>query len=132
MHPTDQFERFRELAEDRGWGAEEIAARFGVTADVVKHRMRLGGPRLLQVYRDGELTLDQLMVFAITDDHALQEHVYENLSYNRDQSIIRRDLTKMNVAATDRCAFFVGAQAYTESGQQHHPRPVHRGSRRFL
>ncbi len=118
LHPADQFERFRELSEDRGWGAEEIAARFGVTVHVVKQRMRLGAvsPKLLQVYRDGELTLDQLMAFAITDDHARQEHVYENLSYNRDPSIIRRDLTKMNVAATDRCAVFVGAQAYTEAG----------------
>ncbi len=26
MHPADQFERFRELAERKGWGAEEIAA----------------------------------------------------------------------------------------------------------
>ncbi|MFJ6327629.1 MULTISPECIES: ParB/RepB/Spo0J family partition protein [unclassified Rhizobium] len=118
LHPADQYERFRELSEDRGWGAEEIAARFGVTAHVVKQRMRLGAvsPKLLQVYRDGELTLDQLMAFAITDDHARQEHVYENLSYNRDPSIIRRDLTKMNVAATDRCAVFVGAQAYAEAG----------------
>ncbi len=118
LHPADQFERFRELSEDRGWGAEEIAARFGMTAHVVKQRMRLGAvsPKLLQVYRDGELTLDQLMAFAITDDHARQEHVYENLSYNHDPSIIRRDLTKMNVAATDRCAVFVGAQAYTEAG----------------
>lgn len=118
LHPADQYERFRELSEDRGWGAEEIAARFGVTAHVVKQRMRLGAvsPKLLQVYRDGELTLDQLMAFAITDDHAWQEHVYENLSYNRDPSIIRRDLTKMNVAATDRCAVFVGAQAYAEAG----------------
>ncbi len=41
LHPADQFERFRELSEDRGWGAEEIAARFGVTAHVVKQRMRL-------------------------------------------------------------------------------------------
>lgn len=118
LHPADQFERFRELSEDRGWGAEEIAARFGVTAHVVKQRMRLGAvsPKLLQVYRDGDLTLDQLMAFAITDDHARQEHVYENLSYNRDPSIIRLDLTKMNVPATDRCAVFVGARAYTEAG----------------
>ena len=118
LHPADQFERFRELSEDRGWGAEEIAARFGVTAHVVKQRMRLGAvsPKLLQVYRDGDLTLDQLMAFAITDDHARQEHIFENLSYNRDPSIIRRDLTKMNVPATDRCAVFVGAQAYTEAG----------------
>ncbi|MBZ9791669.1 ParB/RepB/Spo0J family partition protein [Rhizobium sp. 3T7] len=118
LHPADQFERFRELSENRGWGAEEIAARFGVTAHVVKQRMRLGAvsPKLLQVYRDGGLTLDQLMAFAITDDHTRQEYVYENLSYNRDPSIIRRDLTKMNVVATDRCAVFVGAQAYTEAG----------------
>ena len=70
----------------------------------------------MQVYRDGELTLDQLMAFAITDDHGRQEHVFENLSYNRDPSIIRRDLTKTNVAATERRAIFVGAQAYTEAG----------------
>jgi ParB family chromosome partitioning protein len=118
LHPADQFERFRELSEDRGWGAEEIAARFGVTAHVVKQRMRLGAvsPTLMQVYRDGGLTLDQLMAFAITDDHARQDQVYENLSYNRDPFIIRRDLTKMNVAATDRCAVFVGAQTYAEAG----------------
>ncbi|WP_343162582.1 ParB/RepB/Spo0J family partition protein, partial [Stenotrophomonas maltophilia] len=68
LHPADQFERFRELSEDRGWGAEEIAARFGVTTHVVKQRMRLGAvsPKLMQVYRDGDLTLDQLMAFAIT------------------------------------------------------------------
>jgi len=118
LHPADEFERFRELAEDRGWGAEEIAARFGVTAHVVKQRLRLGAvsPKLLQVYRDGELTLDQLMAFAITEDHARQEQVYANLSWNRDPSTIRRDLTKTNVAATDRRAVFVGAEAYTEAG----------------
>lgn len=118
MHPADQFERFRELAERKGWGAEEIAARFGVTAHVVRQRLRLGAvsPRLIQVYRDGDLSLDQLMAFAIVEDHARQEQVYDNLSYNRDPSLIRRDLTRMNVAATDRRAVFVGPEAYTEAG----------------
>ncbi|MGV0876463.1 ParB/RepB/Spo0J family partition protein [Martelella sp. FLE1502] len=118
LHPADQFERFRELAETRGWGAEEIAARFGVTAHVVKQRLRLGAisPILMQVYRDGDLTLDQLMAFAITEDHARQEQVYENLSYNREPWIIRRDLTASNVAATDRRAILVGAEAYAEAG----------------
>ncbi|MGV6874817.1 ParB/RepB/Spo0J family partition protein [Pseudochelatococcus sp. B33] len=118
MHPADQFEAFRELAEQHGWGAEDIAARFGVTAHVVKQRLRLGAvsPKLLQVYRDGGLNLDQLTAFAITEDHARQERVYENLSYNRDPWIIRRDLTKGNVPATDRRAIFVGAEAYTEAG----------------
>ncbi|MFI0847730.1 ParB/RepB/Spo0J family partition protein [Mesorhizobium sp. IMUNJ 23232] len=118
MHPADQYEAFRELAEACGWGAEEIAARFGVTAHVVRQRMRLGAvsPRLMQVYRDGGLSLDQLMAFAITEDHARQEQVYDGLGYNREPWIIRRDLTKTHVAATDRRAIFVGVEAYTEAG----------------
>ncbi len=118
MHPADQFEAFRELADTRGWGAEEIAARFGVTAHVVKQRLRLGAvsPKLMQVYRDGGLTLDQLMAFALTEDHARQEQVYESLSYNRDPSFIRRELMQANVPASDRRAIFIGAEAYSEAG----------------
>ncbi|TPK95290.1 MULTISPECIES: ParB/RepB/Spo0J family partition protein [unclassified Mesorhizobium] len=118
MHPADQFEAFRRLNEERGWGAEEIAARFGVTAHVVRQRLRLGAvsPKLMQVYRDGDVTLDQLMAFAITDDHARQEQVFENLTYNRDPYIIRRELTRTHVAAGDRRAAFIGAEAYIDAG----------------
>lgn len=118
MHPADEFEAFGKLADERGLGAEEIAARFGVTAHVVRQRLRLGAvsPRLMQLYRDGELALEQLMAFAITDDHARQEAVYERLSYDRDASTIRRLLTEIHIAATDRRARFVGLEAYTEAG----------------
>ncbi|RVD31751.1 ParB/RepB/Spo0J family partition protein [Mesorhizobium sp. M4B.F.Ca.ET.017.02.2.1] len=118
MHPADQFEAFRRLNEENGWGAEEIAARFGVTPHVVRQRLRLGSvsPKLVQVYRDGDLTLDQLMAFAITEDHARQEQVYEHLTYNREPYIIRRELTRTHVAATDRRAMFIGAEAYVEAG----------------
>ncbi|MCK1464860.1 ParB N-terminal domain-containing protein [Bradyrhizobium sp. 2] len=118
MHPADQFEAFKKLAEERGFGAEEIAARFGVTPHVVRQRLRLGAvsPKLMESYRNGDLALDQLMAFAITEDHARQEAVYERLSYNRDASTIRRLLTETHVAATDRRAIFVGAEAYTEAG----------------
>ncbi|WP_035982180.1 ParB/RepB/Spo0J family partition protein, partial [Bradyrhizobium sp. STM 3843] len=118
MHPADQFEAFRKLAEERGFGAEEIAARFGVTPHVVRQRLRLGtvSPRLIQLYRDGELTLEQLMAFAITDDQSRQESVYERLSYDRDASAIRRLLTETHVAATDRRARFVGLEAYIDAG----------------
>lgn len=118
MHPADQFEAFRELAENRGWGAEEIAARFGVTAHVVKQRLRLGAvsPKLMQVYRDGGLNLDQLMAFAMTDDHARQEQVYDGLGYNREAYIIRRELIRFHVPANDRKAIFIGADAYVDAG----------------
>jgi ParB family chromosome partitioning protein len=118
MHPADQFEAFKKLAEERGYGAEEIAARFGVTPHVVRQRLRLGAvsPRLMEIYRNGDLALDQLMAFAITEDHARQEAAYERLSHNRDASTIRRMLTETHVAATDRRAIFVGAEKYTEVG----------------
>jgi len=110
MHPADQFEAFTRLAEERGFGAEEIAARFGVTPHVVRQRLRLGSvsPKLMQVYCEGGLTLEQLTAFAITEDHGRQEAVHERLSYNRDASTIRRLLTETHVAATDRRAVFVG------------------------
>lgn len=118
MHPADQFERFAELSNDKGWGAHEIGARFGVSASVVKQRLRLGAvsPKLLQVYREDGLTLDQLMAFAITEDHARQEQVFENLHHNREPWIIRRDMTAANVPADDRRAAFVGSDAYVEAG----------------
>ena len=118
MHPADQFERFQELSENKGWGAQEIGARFGVSASVVKQRLRLGAvsPKLLEVYREDGLTLDQLMAFAIAEDHARQEQVFENLHHNREPWIIRRDMTAANVPADDRRAVFVGADAYIEAG----------------
>ncbi len=118
MHPADQFERFRELSETKGWGAQEIGARFGVSAHVVKQRLRLGAvsPKLLQVYREDGLTLDQLMAFAITEDNERQEQVFENLHHNREPWIIRRDLTAANVPGHDRRAIFVGEAAYEEAG----------------
>ena len=118
MHPADQFDAFKKLAEERGFGAEEIAARFGVTPHVVRQRLRLGAvsPKLMQSYRDGGLTLEQLMAFALSEDHARQEAVHERLSYNRDASTIRRLLTETHVAATDRRGVFVGVEAYTEAG----------------
>lgn len=118
MHPADQFEAFKRLAEERGLGADDIAARFGVTPHVVRQRLRLGAvsPKLMQIYRDGDLALEQLMAFAITEDHARQEAAYERLSHNRDASTIRRLLTEANVPATDRRAVYVGAEVYTEAG----------------
>jgi ParB family transcriptional regulator, chromosome partitioning protein len=118
MHPADQFEAFKKLADERGFGAEEIAARFGVTPHVVRQRLRLGAvsSKLMQIYRNGDLALDQLMAFAITEDHARQEAAFERLSFNRDASTIRRMLTETHVAATDRRAIFVGAEKYTEVG----------------
>ncbi|MEK9282684.1 ParB/RepB/Spo0J family partition protein [Bradyrhizobium sp. ISRA442] len=118
MHPADQFEAFKKLADKRGFGAEEIAARFGVTPHVVRQRLRLSAvsPRLIDAYRGDEMGFEQLVAFALIDDHARQEAIYDRLSYSRDPVTVRRMLTETNVAATDRRAVFVGHEAYAEAG----------------
>jgi ParB family chromosome partitioning protein len=118
MHPADEFEAFRRLADERGLGAEEIGLRFGVPAQKVRQRLRLGAvsPALMALYRAGNLTLDPMMAFAVTEDHARQEQVLEQLGGHRPPYLIRRTLTEAKVEARDRRALFVGAQAYGEAG----------------
>jgi ParB family chromosome partitioning protein len=118
MHPADQFEAFRRLSEERGLSAEEIGARFGVGAHVVRQRLRLGAvdPALMDLYRAGELKLDQMMAFAVSEDHARQRQVLDQLGAHRAPYLIRRAMTEAKVSASDRRAVFIGAEAYGEAG----------------
>lgn len=118
MHPADQYEAFAKLHREDGMAAEDIAARFGVTAAVVKQRLRLGAvsPKLISLYRKGELNLDQLTAFAITDDHAAQERVWSELSWNKGRETILSMLSEGQVPCDDRRAVFVGAKAYKAAG----------------
>lgn len=118
MHPADQFDAFQLLNSEQGMGTEDIAARFGVTATVVKQRLRLAAvsPALIAHYRNGEMNLDQLMAFTVTDDHVRQEQVWEELSWNKGPDMIRRLLTKSHVSGQDRRAIFLGAAAYEAAG----------------
>jgi len=118
MHPADQVEAFRALSDEKGWSAEEIAARFGVSPQVVRQRLRLGAvsPRLMALYREEGLTLDQLMAFAVSEDHARQEQVLDALTWNRSPAAIRRAMTEDKIGADDCRAVFVGVEAYLEAG----------------
>ncbi|MFN3858781.1 MAG: ParB N-terminal domain-containing protein [Caulobacter sp.] len=118
MHPADQFEAFRKLADEHGLSAEEIATRFGVSAHTVRQRLALAAvsPALMAQYRGGEMTLEQLMAFTVTEDHDRQEQVFAALPYNRSPSTIRRMLTETEVEATERRAVLVGPEAYQAAG----------------
>jgi ParB family transcriptional regulator, chromosome partitioning protein len=118
LHPADQFEAFRQLNEEEGLGAEEIGARFGVTARVVRERLKLAAvnPKLMAQYRAGALSLDQIMAFAVIDDKARQEEVWESLSHDKSPPFIRRRLLQGHVSAQDRLAVFVGVEAYEAAG----------------
>src|SRR3979490_872571 len=95
LHPLDQFRAFQTLRE-KGLGEEDIAARFFVNPTVVKQRLKLaaGSDKLLDIYAEDGMTLEQLMAFTVTNDHARQEQVWESLArgYNKEPYYIRRQL----------------------------------------
>jgi ParB family chromosome partitioning protein len=119
MHPLDQFRAFLALRE-KGQSEGEIAAAFFVPVTVVKQRLRLASvsQRLLDVYAEDGMTLDQLMAFTVNDNHERQEQVFERISqsYAREPHVIRRMLTEGAVRAADKRARFVGLDAYVDAG----------------
>ena len=118
LHPLDQFRAFLTLRE-KGQSEEEIAANFFVSVAVVKQRLRLAAvsPRLLDVYAEDGMTLDQLMAFTVSADHERQEQVWDRLqsAYSREPFAIRRLLTEGAVRASDKRARFIG-EAYEAAG----------------
>lgn len=119
LHPLDQFRAFQALRE-RGGSEEEIAAALFVSAGVVRQRLRLAAvsPRLLDLYAEDGMTLEQLMAFTVSADHERQEQVWEALprSYTKEPYQIRRLLTEGAVRASDKRARFVGVEAYEAAG----------------
>jgi len=119
LHPLDQFRGFQTLRE-KGLSEEEIAARFFVSPSVVKQRLKLAAvsAKLLDVYAEDGMTLEQLMAFTVTNDQVRQEQVWEALSrsYNKEPYYIRRQLTEGAVRVADKRARFVGIGAYEAAG----------------
>jgi ParB family transcriptional regulator, chromosome partitioning protein len=119
LHPLDQFRAFLALRE-KGQSEEEIAAAFFVSVHVVHQRLRLAAvlPKLLEVYAEDGMTLEQLMAFTVNPDHERQEQVWEALqrSHTREACQIRRLLTEGAVRASDKRAQFVGPESYEEAG----------------
>jgi ParB family chromosome partitioning protein len=118
MHPADQFEAFKAMVDAKK-SIPDIAAHFGVSELVVKQRLKLANvaPKLVQIYRDGGMDLDQLQALALSDNHELQEHVwFKSDQYDREAYDLRRKLTKANVDADSVLARFVGLDAYQAAG----------------
>lgn len=120
MHPLDQFIAFQRLAET-GWPVEDIAARHGVSPLVVRRRLLLANvsPRLQAEYRAERMSLQQLMAFTVTEDHAAQEAVwFDAPAYMPPHAHgIRRQLLNASVPAGDRrVAFIGGVDAYRDAG----------------
>lgn len=118
-HPLEQFRAFQSM-RDKGMTEEAIAAAFFVGVNVVKQRLRLASvsSNLLDIYADDGMTLEQLMAFTVSQDHARQEQVWEQIrnSWQKEPFQIRRMLTETTVRASDKRAVFVGVDAYEAAG----------------
>jgi len=119
LHPLDQFRAFQVMRE-KGMTEEAIAAAFFVGVNVVKQRLRLASvsPKLLDVYAEDGMTLEMLMAFTVSPDHARQEQVWEMISngWQKEPWQIRRMLTETSVSVSDKRAVFVGVDAYEAAG----------------
>jgi|HubBroStandDraft_6_1064221.scaffolds.fasta_scaffold97241_1 ParB family chromosome partitioning protein len=119
MHPADQYEAFAKLHGEQGLSADDIGARFGVTPAVVRQRLKLAAvsPKLILLYRVGDMSLEELTAFTITDDHAKQERIWAELpTYHRTRDAILNALREGQVSTDDRRAVFVGIAAYEAAG----------------
>lgn len=119
MHPADQFEAFKALA-DEGKPIKDIAARFGTTEIIVNRRLALArvSPVLFELFRAEDMTFEQLAAFTITDDHARQEEVWNGLpNWDRGAHAIKRRLAADEVPASDkRLTLIGGLEAYEAAG----------------
>jgi len=119
MHPADEYEAFRRMV-DEGAGVETVAVHFGVSVAVVQRRLKLANvaPALVTLYREGAMSLDQLMALTVSDDHAAQEQVWHGTpAYQRAPAALRRALLgEASIASDSPLAEFVGRDAYLAAG----------------
>jgi ParB family chromosome partitioning protein len=119
MHPSDLVMAYRHLS-DAGLSPDEIAPRYGVSPLTVKRYLKLThvSPAIFQLYADDEMNFEQISALALTDDHALQERIWNSTSeWQRNGSNFRRLITGTEIDIhTSPLAKFVGAKAYEAAG----------------
>ncbi|KFA99618.1 ParB/RepB/Spo0J family partition protein [Vibrio sp. ER1A] len=118
MHPADEFEAFSDMIE-KGATVEAVAQHFGKTQTYIHQRMKLAAviPAVLNAYREGEVGLDRVMVFAIASPERqaeVWEQVKESRWYNDNE--IRNMLKETAIESTHLLVKFVGQEAYEQAG----------------
>ena len=119
MHPADQFEAFEQMIAE-GRKEDDIALKFGVSVDLVRRRLKLAriAPELIEQFRAGEITLECVMAFTLTDDHDRQMTVWNAVkdSYHIHPQSIKRQLTETAHSASSGIGRFVGIKVYEAAG----------------
>lgn len=119
MHPADEFDAFSALAKN--FTAGEIGARYGKSEKFVAQRLRLGlvAPVILDEYRAGKATLEQMMALAIVDDQKAQIDAWKrggHDSWMRNPQQLRSFLIAKDLPIDRGLGKFVGVDAYKTAG----------------
>ena len=118
MHPADQFVAFAKMVKE-GSSVVEVSESFGVSKKIVEQRLALGcvHEKLMGYYRRGDLTLDCMMAFTVTDDKERQFACYKELSKgNIWPRSIKNWLLGESITTAGGIGAYVGKSAYVKAG----------------
>ena len=118
LHGSDTFDAFQAMFE-QGKSVSQIADAWGIKPITVERRLRLAkiSPKLMALYRDDKIELEQLMALTLTEDHSVQESLWENTpSWERSAHNLCRKLTERDVPPNNPLVKFVGFSAYEAAG----------------
>lgn len=117
MTAAEQFRAFSALAAS-GKSNGEIAVTFGVSEAHVQRMLRLANvaEALFHLFEQGQLSLEQMKAYAVSDNHKKQLEIYSQVGMNASHYVIRRAMTEEHVSANDKRAKFVTLEAYQAEG----------------
>ncbi|MGF6766155.1 ParB-like chromosome segregation protein Spo0J [Paraburkholderia sp. GAS33] len=120
MHPADAAVAFK-LLTDEGRSIDYVAALFGTKPFDVRRNLKLANvsPKLLDLFRNDEMTYEHVSALALTDDHDIQERLWFGAvnSWQRNPSNLRAAITREEVdARNSSLVSFVTVKAYEEAG----------------
>ncbi|MBL4900923.1 MAG: ParB N-terminal domain-containing protein [Colwellia sp.] len=119
MHPVDEFEAFQCLFLEEGMNEKEIANEFGIAVKYVQQQMKLAlvHSELRKLCRTGDLDLDCLMAFTVTDDIDRQWQVFQALpSHSISAYGIKKALCDGTIRSDDNLVKYIGLSAYKKAG----------------
>lgn len=118
MSPVDELKAF-ELLKTKDLSEDDIARHFGITVVAVKRRLKLArvAEPILDAYQAGEVTLDDLQAYAVTDDQERQvEHFQNAPGWNRHPHNIKSAMARETYPVNHKFVKCIGLEAYEKAG----------------
>ena len=118
-HAADQCHAYLALVEE-GRSAEHIAEIFNVHPKTVARRLKLANvsPKLIEIWRNDEMEIQQVQALALSDDHETQERVWFSAQpWQRQPHELRKLITQDEIKADNSpLARFVGLENFEQAG----------------